>query len=691
MPVGPTLQLTLIVHLHRPPGLDAEAGASLWRFRFLPVLKALRDHPEVRAGVVLAGDLIEDLYNQGGEELAEIAEMVNRGQVEMVGTPQYEPVLGSIPERDGTDQILAHAMLVRKVFGVRPVGCWIPLGIWDPSLPRLIAKAGMTWCPVEDRFLVDVGAGRGRVNGAWRTEREGYAIGLLPVDTETCALMGTVSVDEMVSRLLSVAQRPPPHVSLTVSAERLARLCERDPSSRGWLASFLSRLSRAEGIDLLTPSEAFDAFPQRGQVYLPSSAPRHIGVPWERHLARYVEANRLHKKMLKISRQVHRLEREVKEGAHSVLRPDPAMLVQAKRYLHRAQHPAAYWHGEDAGIYDPVLRARTWRDLLRSEQTVRRALQREDQMSVEGIDLNGDGVKEVVFRTPSLAAVVDPAQGAGLTELSWFGAHLNVLNVMTRIAEPYHVTLEEGDDTISDPETTETDWADETTTAIPRIPLEVIEKAERGLQRAVGLDPRARVSVVERLIGPRATLADIRGGQVPLTPGRWELITMDRHGDDALRALFSTEIHREGEAEASLRLQKRFTVSREPRLEVRFEIANRTHSAVRTRLTAELNLSLDPDASRQSIHVGHQQISSSESGEGLGVQRLRIDAPPFGMAIALERPAKLAHYPIQTVHRHRGEKVSLIQGTCLILEWPIELWGRERDAVTFTLELLDAR
>jgi hypothetical protein len=43
------------------------------------------------------------------------------------------------------------------------------------------------------------------------------------------------------------------------------------------------------------------------------------------------------------------------------------------------------------------------------------------------------------------------------------------------------------------------------------------------------------------------------------------------------------------------------------------------------------------------------------------------------------------------VHRHRGEKVSLIQGTCLILEWPIELWGRERDAVTFTLELLDAR
>jgi hypothetical protein len=199
------------------------------------------------------------------------------------------------------------------------------------------------------------------------------------------------------------------------------------------------------------------------------------------------------------------------------------------------------------------------------------------------------------------------------------------------------------------------------------------------------------VSAVERLIGPSATLADVRGGRVPVSPAIWELITMERLGEDALRALFSTEIHREGDAEASLRLQKRFTVRREPRLDIRLEIANRTHEAVRTRLTAELNLSLDPDASRQWLQVGRQRISLSDTGELQGVHRLTLEAPPFGVAIALERPAKLAHYPIETVHRHRGEKVSVIQGTCLILEWPVELWGRERDAVSYTLELLDAR
>jgi len=658
------------------------------------MIRSLSDHLDVRVGLVIAGDLIEDLVESHPEGIEQIAALVARDQVELVGTPLHGPVLSAVPERDGTEQILAHATRVKKVFGVRSVGCWIPLGVWDPSVPRVIAKASMLWCPIDDRFLVDVGAGRHGICGAWRTEREGYAVALLPVDTELRDLVGRVEVDEVFRFLLARPTQGRRHITLSLPAARFGLWPGRDPKvGQAWLATFFEKLGAATNeVSTIPPSAAAASYPQRGLVYLPSSAPRHIGVPWERSLGRYQEANRLHKKMLRVSRAVHGLEREIKAGAHSAVRPDPTLLVQARRYLYRAQDPAAYWHGEEAGIYDPVIRARTWRDLIRAEQVVRLALNRGDQMSVDCIDLNCDGIKEVVFRTPSLVVVVDPACAAGITELSWFGAHRNLVDTMTRVVEPYHAELAEG--TLPDlaySETAETDWVDETTTANSRVPDEIMERAEVGLRRSVGMDPWPRVSFIERLMGAQVRIEDILGGQIPSPTATWELITTERRGDDVLRALFSAGVPQEGDDGASVRLQKRFTIHRKPLVEVRIEVANRTHSALRTRLSVELNLTLGPETDRQSIVVAGRPIPLTDVGEVPNVDRMSLEYAPYRAAIKVHRPAKLTHYPVKTVHRHRGQSVAAVQGVCLVLEWPIELWGRERDAVALTMELLDER
>ncbi len=695
------LQLALILHLHRPPGLDRRARLAAWDDCFQPLIGALHHNPDLRVGLVLAGELVEDLKESHGDGIEWIGNLVSRDQVELVGTPMHEPVLGSVPERDGTDQILTHATLIKKIFGIRPSGCWLPLGIWDPSLPRVIAKASMHWCPVEDRFLVDVGAGgRDGVYGAWRTEREGYAIGLLPVDTGVRDLAGNVPVKDVFLHLRRCKERGQSHITLAFSAARFGLRPGKDSQAdQTWLATFLAGLAGATGqVRTIRPSDAAAGFPQMGQVYLPTSAPAHIGVPWERNLSHYDEANRVHKKMLKVSREVHRLDREVKEGAHSALRPDPTLLVQARRYLYRGQHPAAYWHGEEAGIYDPVLRARTWRDLLRAEKVVSTALRRENRMSVETVDLDCDGIKEVVFRTPHLSAVVDPARGAAVTELSWYGPDRNLVNTMTRMPEPYHAVFAEGDlPDLESSETTDTEWEDdEVPTALTRIPVELLAQAEAGLERAIGRDSRPRVSFIERMIGPEVTLSDIQRGTLHEV-GRgaqdavWELVTTERRGDEVLRAMFSTDVTLAGEDEARVRLHKRYTVRRDPVIEVRVEAANRTHQAVRTRLTMELNLTLGPDASQQSLVIDGRTISLSEVGEIPEVDRLHLECSPHRATLEVHRPARLWHYPIRTFHRHRGHRVSAIQGVCLVLQWAVELWGRERDVVALNLELLEAR
>ena len=559
----------------------------------------------------------------------------------------------------------------------------------------------MQWCPVEDRFLVDVGAGREGVHGAWRTEREGYAIGLLPVDTTIRDMATKVPAEQVFAHLRKRAERGHQHITLAFSAARLGLRSGRDANAdQHYLVNFLAGLARVtDEVQTIRPSDAASGFPQMGQVYLPSSAPSHIGVPWERNLARYDEANRVHKKMLKVSREVHRLDREVKEGAHSALRPDPNLLVQARRYLYRGQNPGAYWHGDESGIYDPALRARTWRDLLRAEQVAAKALQRGRRMVVETVDLDCDGIKEVVFRTPNLSVVVDPARGAAVTELSWYGAYRNLVNTMTRVPEPYHAALAEGElpDMLDTSDTTVDEWEeDEAPTALTRIPIELLEQAEAGLERAIGRDERPRVSFIERMIGPEVTLEDIQRGTLHevgrgVQDAVWELVTTERRGDDVLRAMFSTDVMLNGDDKARVRLHKRYTLRRDPTVEVRVEVANRTHQALRTRLTMELNLTLGPDPTQQSLMIDGRRIELSEVGEIPEVDRLHLECAAHKATIEVHRPAKLWHYPIQTFHRHRGHKVGAIQGVCLVLQWAVELWGRERDAVALNLELLESR
>src|SRR5438309_7070373 len=80
------------------------------------------------------------------------------------------------------------------------------------------------------------------------------------------------------------------------------------------------------------------------------------GSHWRNFLAKYPESNRMHKKMLALSR----LCRE---------RGDPPL---ARRAIGRAQCNDAYWHGVFGGLYLPHLREAIWRELARAEAELRR-------------------------------------------------------------------------------------------------------------------------------------------------------------------------------------------------------------------------------------------------------------------------------------------------------------------------------
>ncbi len=128
----------------------------------------------------------------------------------------------------------------------------------------------------------------------------------------------------------------------------------------------------------------------------------------------------MHKKMLALSA----LCRE---------RGDPP---SARRAIGRSQCNDAYWHGVFGGLYLPFLRAEIWRNLALAESELRQG----EALRCERLDIDGDGHDELWIHSASFSAIVSPARGGAIEELTRFALGENLCDVLTRRRESYHVT-----------------------------------------------------------------------------------------------------------------------------------------------------------------------------------------------------------------------------------------------------------
>lgn len=418
----PVLSLTL--HLFGEPGLPDARHDEAWAQCHGPLLDALEALSRLKVGLVLGGDLLPHWEERHPDRLERVRALVRAGRVELVATPLYEPVLSSVPERDATGQLLAHVLLVKRIFEVRPQGTWLPYRVWDPGTPRVVDRAELGWCLVDDLAIARLHPGRPDPWGVWWTERGGHAIRLLGADARALEMSGEVPVRDLLVYARGRAVQGATVQFWALPSHRFGLRKRRDPKADAdWLRQFLEGLEAAAHLDLDLPSAAALRAPARGRTYLPSCSPPERDHPWERHFVDHPEADRLHKKMLRVSRQLARLEKEAEIGE---VKADPDAVVQATRYLYRAQGADALRPGDD-----PVRRARAWRDLVRAEREILQLRGAADRPVCELVDLDTSGRRQVLLRTQDLCVVADPERGAGVTELAAYGVAANLVDPYT--------------------------------------------------------------------------------------------------------------------------------------------------------------------------------------------------------------------------------------------------------------------
>lgn len=139
-------------HIYQPPRWNEKIIRRVAAEAYRPLLNILDRHRDIRITLNISGALTEQLAAlQLNDVLDGLRATIQRGQIELVGSPMYHPILPLIPRSERLRQFKLQAELHTRVFGVsQPNGCYLPEMAFDPSLEEDLLELGFSWVLLDE-------------------------------------------------------------------------------------------------------------------------------------------------------------------------------------------------------------------------------------------------------------------------------------------------------------------------------------------------------------------------------------------------------------------------------------------------------------------------------------------------------------------------------------------------------------
>jgi 4-alpha-glucanotransferase/alpha-amylase len=466
------------VHAHQPVGNFPEVLMDAHLRCYRPFLRVLYRYPDFCFAVHFSGWLLDYLIEHYPEDMSLLRKMVQRGQVELFGAGDTEPVLAVIPNRDRMGQIETFSNKLAARLGQHPQGAWLTERVWEATVVPALADCGIRYVTVDDYHFLCAGKTHAELNGYFTTEEDTRSLDLFPISENLRYKIPFSPVDETIDYLESLADN---NSSNTRNAAIYFDDIEKFgiwPETyqwvyeKGWLEQFIQRVLASTKICPRHYSEYHAAEKTRGIVYLPTvsyiemnewtlpaqSAGTYAdlvqqakasgwyehkkaflrGGIWKNFFSRYPESNWMHKRMLGLSTRLAAL-------------PEKQRTVQMQRKLYESQANDAYWHGLFGGLYLPHLRRAVYNAIVELEALLDTCAAR-PACFTEDTDL--DGVEEAYHQNGILQAVLKLDSFASICELDAYRLKHNFGDTLRSQAEHYHQKIQPGERNLPSHETT---------------------------------------------------------------------------------------------------------------------------------------------------------------------------------------------------------------------------------------------
>ncbi|MBP8131102.1 MAG: DUF1926 domain-containing protein [Candidatus Hydrogenedentes bacterium] len=543
-------------HAHQPVGNFEHVFADAYRKAYLPFIDVLERYPAVRVVLHYTGPLWDWFLAHEPQFVRRLAGLAERGQVEIMGGGYYEPLLCAVPERDAVRQIIRMNAFCKEHFGAPPRGMWLAERVWEPHMPRILAAAGIEYTVLDDMHFKCTGLRPEELFGYYITEEAGTTLKVFPILEKLRYLIPFRQVEQTLAFLREHAT--PDGLCCAVihdDAEKFGVWPQTYQSvyEEGWLEEFFRALTENQDwLRCTTYADYVDSLPPLGRTYIPTASyqemmawalptpmqhqlhalrerfqddPGHLlflrGGFWRNFLAKYPEANAMHKRMLRVSERIAGL-REKKNKQQQ-------FIDEAERLLHQGQCNCAYWHGVFGGLYLNHLRTAVYERLIAADRLLDQCEHGDGAwVNCAVSDWDGDTWEDVILENSQIALFLNPRDGGTLTELDFKPRPFNFLNTLARREEAYHEALRSGQTTLS-------------SDAQSRGSIhELVRVKELGLHKLLVFDPYRRSSLRDHFLQPSVTteelwaarqeeLGGFATGAYAFSPGR-QGVTLWREG-----------------------------------------------------------------------------------------------------------------------------------------------------------------
>ncbi len=708
-----SVRFIICIHNHQPVGNFDHVIEDAYQRAYLPFLEVMENHRTIPWVLHNSGCLWEWLENNHPEYIDRIGLGVTEGRIELIGGGFYEPVLPSLTSEDRRGQIKKMQHYLNRRFGVEARGIWLTERVWEPDLPADLVDSGVSFLPLDDTQLHQIGVSPDRIRGSFFTESAGRAVRIFPA-------------------LMSLRYRIP------YSAPEEAVEFLRDPFPGGgdglalyaddgekfgiwpgtyellykekWLHKFLTGIESAS--DRIKPTtftqEIADYHPE-ALVYLPTGSYAEMGewsLPadyqkmyeetkekltelgmkesadlfikggfWRNFFARFPESSWMHMRALESSTRCRSFRSAMNRDAWQ----------KAQDHFWRAQCNCAYWHGVFGGLYLPHLRHGIYAEIIRGESFLTRSLHgRGKWVSVREADLDIDGRTEIVLENDQLALFLDPDKGGRLLEWDDRSAEMNLVNVLSRRPENYHHQITEPADT----EVAEPDDA-------PKTIHDSITSKEAGLTELLTYDWYDRAGMTDRLFDVRPDPQQLMNNEIHDVgdfvnqPYKRELV--ESTDEIRLRLWRDGGIWHDGNRQP-IRIEKTIALHSGQRgytVTYRYTNLSQEKITVWAAIENHFNLLAANASDRYLVADGKKTRPYKLSGisEKKSVKQLALVEGWLGWHIYLnsDEPIDFCRYPVQTVSLSEAGAEKNDQGLAVLNHFPLELARGEERVITLNI------
>ncbi len=461
------------LHAHQPVGNFPDVIIDAHLRCYKPFLDILYRYPDFRFAVHFSGWLLDYLLENFPEDMALLREMVARGQIELFGAGDTEPVLAVIPNRDRIGQIETFSKKLFNKLGQRPQGAWLTERVWESTVVPALASCGIRYVIVDDYHFICAGKTNAELNGFFTTEEDAQTLDLFPISESLRYKLPFSTVDEAIAHLEYLADSGPTDNSNAAiyfdDIEKFGIWPETYEwvYEKGWLEQFVQRVLASPKISTRHFHEYHATEKTRGIVYLPTVSYIEMnewtlpveaandyadlvkqagsmgwyeqkkaflrGGIWKNFFSRYPESNWMHKRMLNLSTRLAKLN-ETQQTEE---------MLQA---LYASQANDAYWHGLFGGLYLPHLRRAIYNNIVKLEALLDSCIPRPSCFT-EDTDL--DGIDEVFLQNGVIQAVIKLNNTANICEFDAYLLAHNFGDTLRRQNEHYYKKIQLGEHTLA--------------------------------------------------------------------------------------------------------------------------------------------------------------------------------------------------------------------------------------------------